>query len=187
MAEEKIKIIAENRKARHDYTILETFEAGMALTGTEVKSLRAGKANMKDSYAQITKQAEIFVYQLHISPYDHGNIFNHDPLRNRRLLLHRAEINKLIGKVKEKGYALVPLKLYFKHGLVKMELALAVGKKNYDKRQDLAKKDAKREMERALKERNRWGFSFVKYILSSLKQENCIKNTRAIARVFFLP
>ena len=134
MAEEKIKIIAENRKARHDYSILETFEAGMALTGTEVKSLRAGKANMKDSYAQITKQAEIFVYQLHISPYDHGNIFNHDPLRSRRLLLHRAEINKLIGKVKEKGYALVPLKLYFKHGLVKMELALAVGKKNYDKR-----------------------------------------------------
>ena len=101
MAEERVKIIAENRKARHDYSILETFEAGMALTGTEVKSLRAGKANMKDSYAQITKQAEIFVYQLHISPYDHGNIFNHDPLRNRRLLLHRAEINRLIGKVKE--------------------------------------------------------------------------------------
>ena len=155
MAEERIKIIAENRKARHDYSILETFEAGIALTGTEVKSLRAGKANMKDSYAQITKKAEVFVYQLHISPYDHGNIFNHDPLRNRRLLLHRAEINKLIGKVKEKGYALVPLKMYFKHGLVKLELALAVGKKNYDKRQDLAKKDAKREMERALKERNR--------------------------------
>ena len=108
MAEERIKIIAENRKARHDYTIFETFEAGIALTGTEVKSLRAGKANMKDSYAQITKRAEVFVYQLHISPYDHGNIFNHDPLRNRRLLLHRAEINKLIGKVKEKGYAVVP-------------------------------------------------------------------------------
>ena len=155
MAEDRIKIIAENRKARHDYTIFETFEAGIALTGTEVKSLRAGKANMKDSYAQITKKAEVFVYQLHISPYDHGNIFNHDPLRSRRLLLHRAEINKLIGKVKEKGYALVPLKMYFKRGLVKLELALAVGKKNYDKRQDLAKKDAKREMERALKERNR--------------------------------
>ena len=154
MAEQKIKIIAENRKARHDFTIYETFEAGIALTGTEVKSLRAGKANMKDSYAQVTRQAEVFVYNLH-SPYDHGNIFNHDPLRSRRLLLHRAEINKLIGKVKEKGYALVPLKLYFKHGLVKMELALAVGKKLYDKRQDMAKRDAKREMERALKDRNR--------------------------------
>ena len=154
MAEQKIKIIAENRKARHDFTIYETFEAGIALTGTEVKSLR-GKANMKDSYAQVTRQAEVFVYNLHISPYDHGNIFNHDPLRSRRLLLHRAEINKLIGKVKEKGYALVPLKLYFKHGLVKMELALAVGKKLYDKRQDMAKRDAKREMERALKDRNR--------------------------------
>ena len=148
MAEQKIKIIAENRKARHDFTIYETFEAGIALTGTEVKSLRAGKANMKDSYAQVTRQAEVFVYNLHISPYD-------DPLRSRRLLLHRAEINKLIGKVKEKGYALVPLKLYFKHGLVKMELALAVGKKLYDKRQDMAKRDAKREMERALKDRNR--------------------------------
>lgn len=153
MAEQKIKIIAENRKARHDFTIYETFEAGIALTGTEVKSLRAGKANMKDSYAQVTRQAEVFVYNLHISPYDHGNIFNHDPLRSRRLLLHRAEINKLIGKVKEKGYALVPLKLYFKHGLVKMDLALAVGKKLYDKRQDMAKRDAKREMERALKDR----------------------------------
>ena len=149
MAEQKIKIIAENRKARHDFTIYETFEAGIALTGTE------GKANMKDSYAQVTRQAEVFVYNLHISPYDHGNIFNHDPLRSRRLLLHRAEINKLIGKVKEKGYALVPLKLYFKRGLVKMELALAVGKKLYDKRQDMAKRDAKREMERALKDRNR--------------------------------
>ncbi len=155
MAEQKIKIIAENRKARHDFTIHETFEAGIALTGTEVKSLRAGRANMKDSYAQVTRNAEVFVYNLHISPYEHGNIFNHDPLRNRRLLLHREEIRRLIGKVKEKGYALVPLKLYFKHGLVKLELALATGKKLYDKRQDLAKKDAKREMERAMKERNR--------------------------------
>ena len=155
MAEQKVKIIAENRKARHDYTIHEVYEAGIALTGTEVKSLRAGKANMKDSYAQVTRNAEVFVYNLHISPYDHGNIFNHEPLRNRRLLLHRQEINKLIGKVKEKDMALVPLKLYFKHGLVKMELALATGKKLYDKRQDMAKKDAKREMDRALKERNR--------------------------------
>ena len=155
MAEQKIKIIAENRKARHDFTIYETFEAGIALTGTEVKSLRAGKANMKDSYAQVTRQAEVFVYNLHISPYDHGNIFNHDPLRSRRLLLHRAEINKLIGKVKEKGYALVPLKLYFKHGLVKMELALAVGKKLYDKRQDMAARAAKRDIDRAMKEKIR--------------------------------
>ena len=155
MAEQKVKIIAENRKARHDYTIHEIYEAGIALTGTEVKSLRAGKANMKDSYAQVTRNAEVFVYNLHISPYDHGNIFNHEPLRNRRLLLHRQEINKLIGKVKEKGMALFPLKLYLKHGLVKMELALATGKKLYDKRQDMAKKDAKREMDRALKERNR--------------------------------
>ena len=155
MAEQKIKIIAENRKARHDFTIYETYEAGIALTGTEVKSLRAGKANMKDSYAQITRSAEVFLYNLHISPYDHGNIFNHDPLRNRRLLMHREEIRKLIGKVKEKGYALVPLKMYFKRGLVKVEIALATGKKLYDKRQDLAKKDAKREMERAMKERMR--------------------------------
>lgn len=153
MAEQKIKIIAENRKARHDYTIHEVFEAGISLTGTEVKSLRAGKANLKDSYAQVTKYEEVFVYQLHISPYDHGNIFNHDPLRSRRLLLHKEEIRRLLGKVKEKGYALVPLKLYFKHGLVKLELALATGKKLYDKRQDIAKRDAKREMERALKAR----------------------------------
>ena len=147
--------VAENRRARHDYFIEDTYECGIALVGTEVKSVRAGKVNLKDSYAQVTRQAEVFVYNLHISPYDHGNIFNHDPLRSRRLLLHRAEINKLIGKVKEKGYALVPLKLYFKRGLVKMELALAVGKKLYDKRQDMAKRDAKREMERALKDRNR--------------------------------
>lgn len=155
MAEVKIKVAAENRKARHDYNIIETYEAGIALTGTEVKSLRAGKAQLKDCYAQVTKQAEVFVYNLHISPYDHGNIFNHDPLRERRLLLHRQEINKLIGKVKEKGYTLVPLKLYFKHGLVKMELALATGKHTYDKRQDLAKKDAQRDIERAMKDRNR--------------------------------
>ena len=110
---------------------------------------------MKDSYAQITKTAEVYVYNLHISPYDQGNRFNHEPLRNRRLMLHREEIRRLIGKVKEKGYALVPLKMYFTHGLVKMELALATGKKLYDKRQDLANKDARREMERAMKERNR--------------------------------
>lgn len=155
MAQQGIKIAAENRKARHDYSIHETFEAGIELVGTEVKSLRAGKANLKDAYAQITKTAEVYVYNLHISPYEQGNQFNHEPLRPRRLLLHRAEIRRLIGKVKEKGYALIPLKLYFTHGLVKMELALATGKKLYDKRQSMAEKDAKREMDRTLKESNR--------------------------------
>ena len=149
-----IKSVAQNRKAWHDYFVEEKYECGLALFGTEVKSIRQGRVNLKESWAQI-RGGEIWVEGMHISPYDHGNIFNHDPLRSRRLLLHRAEINKLIGKVKEKGYALVPLKLYFKHGLVKMELALAVGKKLYDKRQDMAKRDAKREMERALKDRNR--------------------------------
>lgn len=155
MAQQGIKIAAENRKARHDYSIHETFEAGIELVGTEVKSLRAGKANLKDAYAQITKTAEVYVYNLHISPYEQGNQFNHEPLRPRRLLLHRAEIRRLIGKVKEKGYALIPLKMYFTHGLVKIELALATGKKLYDKRQSMAEKDAKREMDRTLKERNR--------------------------------
>ena len=155
MAQQGIKIAAENRTARHDYAIHETFEAGIELVGTEVKALRAGKANLKDAYAQITKTAELYVYNLHISPYEQGNQFNHEPLRPRRLLLHRAEIRRLIGKVKEKGYALIPLKLYFTHGLVKMELALATGKKLYDKRQTMAEKDAKREMDRTLKERNR--------------------------------
>ena len=149
-----IKSVAQNRKAWHDYFVEEKYECGLALFGTEVKSIRQGRVNLKESWAQI-RGGEIWVEGMHISPYDHGNIFNHDPLRSRRLLLHRAEINKLIGKVKEKGYALVPLKLYFKRGLVKMELALAVGKKLYDKRQDMAKRDAKREMERALKDRNR--------------------------------
>ena len=155
MAQQGIKIAAENRKARHDYAIHETFEAGIELVGTEVKALRAGKANLKDAYAQVTKTAEVYVYNLHISPYEQGNQFNHEPLRPSRLLLHRAEIRRLIGKVKEKGYALIPLKLYFTHGLVKMELALATGKKLYDKRQTMAEKDAKREMDRTLKERNR--------------------------------
>ena len=155
MAQQGIKIAAENRKARHDYTIYETFEAGIELVGTEVKSLRAGKANLKDAYAQITKTAEVYVYNLHISPYDFGNQFNHDPLRPRRLLLHRSEIRRLIGKTKEKGYTLVPLKLYFVHGLVKVELALATGKKLYDKRRSIAERSAKRDIDRAMKMRNR--------------------------------
>lgn len=150
-----IKIACENRKARHDYFIHETFETGLALQGTEVKSLRAGKANLKDSYAVI-KNNEIFVEHMHISPYEQGNIFNHDPLRTRKLLMHKAEIIKLFSKTREKGYTLIPLKVYFKHGKAKLELALASGKHNYDKRQDLQAKAAKRDVERALKERQRF-------------------------------
>ena len=149
-----IKIVSENRKARHDYHIHETFEAGIALTGTEVKSLRAGKANLKDSYARI-ENGEVFLQQMHISPYEQGNRFNHDPLRPRKLLLHRQEINRLLGKTREKGFSLVPLKVYFARGKAKVELALASGKKLYDKRQDLAERDAKRDMERALRDRQK--------------------------------
>ncbi|MBP2666060.1 MAG: smpB [Firmicutes bacterium] len=148
------KIIAENRKARHDYFIHETYEAGMALTGTEVKSLRAGKANLKDGYAAI-ENAELILRNVHISPYEQGNRFNQDPLRPRKLLMHRYEINKLIGKIKEKGFTLVPLKLYFVRGRVKVEIGLASGKKNYDKRQDIAERDAKRDIDRAVRDRQR--------------------------------
>ena len=130
----------------------EVFEAGIELRGTEVKSLRAGKANLKDSYAEV-KNGEIFVQHWHISPYDHGNIFNHDPLRARKLLLHKREIVKLFSKTREKGFTLVPLKIYFKHGRAKMELALASGKHTYDKREDLKSKAARRDVERDLKER----------------------------------
>lgn len=149
------KIATENRKARHDYHIHETYEVGLVLTGTEVKSLRAGKANLKDAYARIDNHGEVMLYNMHISPYDQGNRFNHEPLRTRKLLMHRYEIAKLIGKTKEKGYTLVPLKVYFTRGKAKLELGLATGKKLYDKRQDLAAKDAKREMDRAFKDRQR--------------------------------
>lgn len=149
-----VKIATENRKARHDYHIHESFETGMALLGTEVKSLRAGKANLKDSYAQV-KNGEMFLYNMHISPYEQGNIFNHDPLRPRKLLMHKAEIVRLFSKTREKGFTLVPLKIYFKQGKAKLELGVASGKKNYDKRQDLAERAAKRDMERVLKERRR--------------------------------
>lgn len=152
---EGVKIACENRKARHDYFIHETFEAGISLQGTEVKSLRAGKANLKDSYAEI-KNGELFLQNMHISPYEQGNIFNHDPLRSRKLLMHKAEIVKLFGKTREKGFTLVPLKVYFKRGKAKLELALASGKHNYDKRQDLKAKSDKREMERALKDRQKY-------------------------------
>ncbi len=150
-----IKIVCENRKARHDYFIHETFETGLELKGTEVKSLRAGRANLKDSYAFI-KNGEVFVEHMHISPYEQGNIFNHDPMRVRRLLMHKAEIVKLFSQTREKGYTLIPLKIYFKHGRAKLELALASGKHNYDKRADLQAKVAKRDIERALKDRQKF-------------------------------
>lgn len=151
---ESIKIVSENRKARHDYHIHETYEAGIALTGTEVKSLRAGRANLKDSYARVDN-GELMLHNMHISPYEQGNRFNHEPLRTRKLLMHRHEINRLVGKTKEKGYTLVPLKLYFTRGKAKLELGLASGKHTYDKRQDLAERDAKREMDREFRERQK--------------------------------
>lgn len=154
MGQEHIKVVAENRKARHDYFIEETYEAGIQLTGTEVKSLRAARLNLKDSFARI-ENGEVKLYQMHISPYEQANRFNHDPLRTRKLLLHKAEINKLAGKIQLQGLTLVPLKVYFNHGLAKVELALVKGKKQYDKRQDIANREAKREVERHLKERQK--------------------------------
>jgi len=151
MAGDGIKIIAQNKKARHDYFIEETYEAGMVLIGTEVKSIRLGRVNLKDSYADV-KQGEVYVHNMHISPYDQGNIFNRDPLRDRKLLLNRREINKLIGYIQQRGYSLIPLQIYLSHGLVKMQLAVSKGKKLYDKRRDMAKRDAKRDMERAFRE-----------------------------------
>ncbi|MCL5289586.1 MAG: SsrA-binding protein SmpB [Eubacteriales bacterium] len=148
------KTVTENRKARHEYHIIETFEAGLALTGTEVKSLRIGRANLQDSYARV-ESGELLLYNMHISPYDQGNRFNHEPKRPRKLLMHKYEILRLLGKTREKGLALVPLKVYFKNGLAKVELALAKGKKIYDRREDIAERDAKREMDRAVKERYR--------------------------------
>ena len=152
MAEKKgTKRLAENRKARHEYFIEDTYECGLALAGTEVKSIRAGKVNLKDSYAQI-KKGEAYIIGMHISPYEQGNIFNRDPFRERKLLLHKSEISKLLTASQVEGYSLIPLQLYLKDGLVKLELAVAKGKKLYDKRSDIAGRDAKREMERRLKE-----------------------------------
>ena len=142
-----VKYIADNRKARHDYFIHETVESGIALTGTEVKSLRQGKANLRDSFCRI-ENGECLLLGMHISPYDQGNRFNHDPLRTRKLLLHKYEILKLFGKIKEKGYTLIPLNMYFKKGKVKVTIALVTGKKLYDKRQAIAEKEVKRDMER---------------------------------------
>ena len=148
------KVIAVNRKARHDYFVLETYETGIELFGTEVKSLRAGGVNLKDSWCNID-DGELFVMGMHISPYEKGNIFNRDPLRVRKLLMHKKEIMRLFGVVKQDGCTLIPLSLYFKGSRVKLELGLCKGKKLHDKREDMAKRDAKREIERAMKERNR--------------------------------
>ena len=153
MAKSNGKLIANNKKAYHDYFILDTYETGISLAGTEVKSLRMGKCSIKESFVRI-ENGEVFIYGMHISPYEKGNIFNKDPLRPRKLLLHKYEINKPLGKTKEKGIAIVPLKVYFKGSLVKVEIGLAKGKKLYDKRQDIAKKDQQREASRDFKIRN---------------------------------
>ena len=147
------KLIANNKKAYHEYFIEETYEAGISLHGTEVKSMRMGKCSIKESFIRI-ENGEIFVYGMHVSPYEKGNIFNKDPLRVKKLLMHKYEINKLAGKVAEKGYTLVPLQVYFKNGRVKTQVGLARGKKLYDKRESIAKKDQRREMERDFKVRN---------------------------------
>lgn len=148
-----IKIIAQNKKAYHDYFVDEKYEAGVELFGTEVKSIRAGKVNVKESYCDI-KDGEIFVVGMHISPYEQGNIFNKDPMRPKKLLLHKREILKLFGLVSQKGYTLIPLQVYLKNSRVKIEIGLCRGKKLYDKREDMARNDAKRDMERAFKSRN---------------------------------
>ena len=151
MAKDHIKIIAENRKARHEYFIEDRFEAGMVLKGTEVKSLRQGRANLKDSYARI-KKGEVFIHQLHISPYPFAYYDNHDPLRVRKLLMHKHEIKQLYGKINERGHTLVPLRLYFRDGKVKLELALAKGKHQHDKRDTIRRRDEQRDLERQRKE-----------------------------------
>lgn len=153
MSKESIKLIVNNKKAYHDYFIEDTYEAGIALAGTEVKSLRMGRCSVKEAFIRV-ENSEVYIYQMHISPYEKGNIFNKDPLRVRKLLLHKNEINKLMGQVAQKGFTIVPLKVYFKGSLVKVEIGLARGKKLYDKRQDIAKKDQRREAEREFKVKN---------------------------------
>ena len=153
MAKEHMKLVANNKKAYHDYFIDEKYECGIALHGTEVKSIRLGKCSIKESFVRI-ENGEVFAYGMHVSPYEKGNIFNKDPLRPKKLLLHKLEIMKLTGKIAEKGFTLVPLQVYFKDGKVKLEIGLARGKKLYDKRQDIAKKDQRRETEREFKIKN---------------------------------
>ena len=154
MPEEKVKIISDNRRARHEYHLLELFEAGLELRGTEVKSLRNGKANLQDAYAKV-ENGEVFVYNMHISPYEMGNRNNHDPIRPRRLLLHKNEIERIFSKVREKGLTLIPTKIYFTRGKAKLELALAKGKKLYDKRDDMIEKVAKRDIDRAFRDKQK--------------------------------
>ncbi len=151
---EEFKVVATNRKAYHDYFIEETHEAGVALTGTEIKSVRGGSVNLRDSYA-VVRDGEVWLQNVHISPYEAGNRFNVDPYRTRKLLLHRKEINRLMGRVKEKGLTIVPLRMYLKKNRAKVELALVRGKRQFDKRDSIAKRDAEREMERAYKDRER--------------------------------
>ena len=151
---ESVKLISQNKKAYHDYFIEETYECGISLAGTEVKSIRAGQVNLKDSFASV-QSGEVILIGMHISPYEKGNIFNKDPLRERKLLMHKAEIRRLIGKVKEDGYSLIPTKVYLKGSKVKIELALAKGKKLYDKRNAIAEKEAKRRIDRKIKEYNK--------------------------------
>lgn len=149
---EDLKVVARNKKAKHDYNIEETYEAGIILKGTEIKSIRARNVNLKDSFAMV-ENGEVFLYNMHISPYKQGNRYNHDPERKRKLLLHKNEIRKLIGYTKQKGYTLIPLSVYLKNNLAKVELALAKGKNVHDKRRDIAKKTAEREIERAYRRR----------------------------------
>ena len=146
-AKDESKLIIKNRRAYYDYEVMDIFEAGIALKGTEVKSVRAGRVDIKDSFARIIKE-EVYLMNAHISPYSHGNVNNHDPLRDRKLLLNRSEINKLIGKMNKKGLSLIPISMYFKHGIVKVEIAMAKNKKFYDRREDLKKKDIEREESR---------------------------------------
>ena len=153
MAKSNDKMVANNKKAYHDYFILDKIETGIALHGTEVKSLRMGKCSIKEAFIRI-ENGEVIIYGMHVSPYEKGNIFNRDPLRPKKLLMHKSEIRKLVGKIAEKGYTLVPVEVYFKGSLVKVDIALAKGKKQYDKRQDIAKKDMRREAERDFKVKN---------------------------------
>ena len=153
MADTAFKTLAQNKKARHDYFIIETIEAGIELFGTEVKSMRGGRVNINDAYAQV-RGGEVFVYSMNISPYEKGNIFNRDPLRPKKLLLHKKEIRKLIGQTAQDGFSLIPLSVYFKGSRVKVSLGVCKGKKLYDKREDIARRDSKRNMDRAFKEHN---------------------------------
>ncbi len=153
MAESE-RMVAANRRARHEYHIDETHEAGLVLTGTEVKSLRAGRASLQEAFARV-EEGEVWLYHMHIPPYEPGSIFNHDPLRRRKLLLHRREVDRLYGRVQQKGYTLIPLRLYFRRGVAKVELALARGKRQYDKREAIAEREARRRIERAVRQRTR--------------------------------